>query len=111
MIQFCGEEGLILLADEVYQANTYQDELPFHSFRKILKSMPEWQDVRLLFFFVFDAIVVVIAVLVVVLPLYDAVAVLLVLVYFPVSGTVTDILHSACSLLLSTASAKACLAR
>ncbi|KAI8378502.1 pyridoxal phosphate-dependent transferase [Blakeslea trispora] len=40
IIQFCHEEHIILLADEVYQTNIYQPERrPFHSFKKVLMSM------------------------------------------------------------------------
>lgn len=35
VIHFCERERLVLLADEVYQANTYQlPAMPFHSFHK-----------------------------------------------------------------------------
>eukprot|EP00045_Choanoeca_perplexa_P008935 m.84411 g.84411 ORF g.84411 m.84411 type:complete len:536 (-) comp14683_c0_seq1:1186-2793(-) len=48
VIRFCYEERLVLMADEVYQTNTYQPELPFHSFKKVLASMPEYsEDVEL----------------------------------------------------------------
>lgn len=36
LIQFCYHENLVLLADEVYQQNIYQDERPFISARKVL---------------------------------------------------------------------------
>ncbi|KAI8824035.1 pyridoxal phosphate-dependent transferase [Fimicolochytrium jonesii] len=40
IIEFCHREKLVLLADEVYQTNTYMPEtFPFHSFKKILMSM------------------------------------------------------------------------
>jgi glutamate--glyoxylate aminotransferase len=35
LIQFCYTEKLVLLADEVYQTNVYQDERPFISARKV----------------------------------------------------------------------------
>eukprot|EP00730_Choanoeca_flexa_P014224 TRINITY_DN6140_c0_g1_i2.p1 TRINITY_DN6140_c0_g1~~TRINITY_DN6140_c0_g1_i2.p1 ORF type:complete len:605 (+),score=96.85 TRINITY_DN6140_c0_g1_i2:193-1815(+) len=44
VIRFCHEERLVLLADEVYQTNTYQPELPFHSFKKVLANMPDCKD-------------------------------------------------------------------
>ncbi|EDQ91018.1 uncharacterized protein MONBRDRAFT_31676 [Monosiga brevicollis MX1] len=44
VVQFCRRERLVLLADEVYQANTYQDHLPFHSFKKVVASMPDCRD-------------------------------------------------------------------
>ena len=37
ILQFCHEKRLLLLADEVYQTNTYMPEsLPFHSFKKVV---------------------------------------------------------------------------
>lgn len=36
IIQFCYEENLVLLGDEVYQQNIYQDEHPFISARKVI---------------------------------------------------------------------------
>uniref|UniRef100_A0A0V0I6Z8 Putative glutamate--glyoxylate aminotransferase 2-like n=1 Tax=Solanum chacoense TaxID=4108 RepID=A0A0V0I6Z8_SOLCH len=39
IIQFCYEENLVLLGDEVYQQNIYQDEHPFISARKVLFDM------------------------------------------------------------------------
>ncbi|CAG8434963.1 7710_t:CDS:2 [Ambispora gerdemannii] len=40
IIDFCHRERIILLADEVYQTNIYQPETrPFHSFKKVLRSM------------------------------------------------------------------------
>ncbi|KAF9434515.1 hypothetical protein BGZ76_007892 [Entomortierella beljakovae] len=40
IIEFCHKNRVILLADEVYQTNIYQPkERPFHSFKKVLKSM------------------------------------------------------------------------
>ncbi|KAF7728527.1 hypothetical protein EC973_005931 [Apophysomyces ossiformis] len=42
IIDFCHQERLVLLADEVYQTNIYQPESrPFHSFKKVLRSMGE----------------------------------------------------------------------
>ena len=38
IIEFCMEENLFLLADEVYQDNTYGSE-QFHSFKKVLRDM------------------------------------------------------------------------
>ncbi|KAJ3219730.1 hypothetical protein HK099_004586 [Clydaea vesicula] len=50
-IAFCKEEGLVLLADEVYQKNTYAKDLPFHSFKKVLRSMgDEYKDFELISF-------------------------------------------------------------
>jgi aspartate/methionine/tyrosine aminotransferase len=40
IIDFCHNERIVLLADEVYQTNIYQPaERPFHSFKKVLRSM------------------------------------------------------------------------
>jgi alanine transaminase len=38
LLEFCYEERIVLLADEVYQSNIYDPETqPFHSFRSVLK--------------------------------------------------------------------------
>ncbi|KAG0748933.1 hypothetical protein G6F16_006401 [Rhizopus arrhizus] len=52
VIQFCHEEGLVVLADEVYQANVFQPKNhPFHSFRKVLMSMdPKYRQQELFSF-------------------------------------------------------------
>ncbi|KAI4355359.1 hypothetical protein L6164_004140 [Bauhinia variegata] len=39
IVEFCKEEGLVLLADEVYQENVYVPEKEFHSFKKVARSM------------------------------------------------------------------------
>ncbi|XP_052181345.1 alanine aminotransferase 2, mitochondrial-like isoform X2 [Diospyros lotus] len=39
IVDFCKEEGLVLLADEVYQENVYVADKKFHSFKKISRSM------------------------------------------------------------------------
>lgn len=39
LIDFCYRERIVLLADEVYQENVYQDELPFVSAKKVLMTM------------------------------------------------------------------------
>ncbi|RXK42360.1 alanine transaminase [Tremella mesenterica] len=42
VIQLCYEEEILLLADEVYQANIfYPEQKPFVSFKKVLMGMPE----------------------------------------------------------------------
>lgn len=42
IIEFCHNERLVLLADEVYQTNIYKpDSRPFHSFKQVLCSMGE----------------------------------------------------------------------
>ncbi|KAJ3076812.1 hypothetical protein HDU99_001303, partial [Rhizoclosmatium hyalinum] len=52
IVAFCKKERLVLLADEVYQTNIYKpEELPFHSFKKVVKSMgPEYNDFELISF-------------------------------------------------------------
>jgi alanine transaminase len=52
IVQFCKEEKLILMADEVYQVNIYQPETrPFHSFKKVVRSLgPEYDDFELISF-------------------------------------------------------------
>ncbi|XP_059642224.1 alanine aminotransferase 2-like [Cornus florida] len=39
IVEFCKKEGLVLLADEVYQENIYVPDKKFHSFKKISRSM------------------------------------------------------------------------
>ncbi|KAF5744967.1 hypothetical protein HS088_TW07G00548 [Tripterygium wilfordii] len=39
IVEFCKQEGLVLLADEVYQDNVYVPEKKFHSFKKISRSI------------------------------------------------------------------------
>ena len=41
LIKFAHEEHIVLMADEVYQENVYQDERPFLSARKVMYSMGE----------------------------------------------------------------------
>ncbi|KAI9274794.1 pyridoxal phosphate-dependent transferase [Phascolomyces articulosus] len=52
IVDFCKAENLVLLADEVYQTNIYKPEQrPFHSFKKVLRSMgEEYNDVELFSF-------------------------------------------------------------
>ncbi|XP_029123125.1 glutamate--glyoxylate aminotransferase 2 isoform X2 [Elaeis guineensis] len=52
LLKFCFQENLVLLADEVYQQNIYQDERPFVSARKILFDMgpPISKEVQLVSF-------------------------------------------------------------
>lgn len=49
IIKFAHEEKLVLMADEVYQENIYQDERPFVSAKKVLMEMgaPYSQSVEL----------------------------------------------------------------
>jgi len=45
VIEFCAKNKLVLLADEVYQENVYTKETkPFHSFKKVLRSMGSEYD-------------------------------------------------------------------
>ncbi|KAA8540198.1 hypothetical protein F0562_024239 [Nyssa sinensis] len=39
IVEFCKKEGLVLLADEVYQENVYVPDKKFHSFKKISRAM------------------------------------------------------------------------
>ncbi|XP_074383632.1 glutamate--glyoxylate aminotransferase 2-like isoform X2 [Apium graveolens] len=39
ILQFCNQENLVLLGDEVYQQNVYQEERPFISAKKVLTDM------------------------------------------------------------------------
>jgi alanine transaminase len=39
IVEFCKNEGLVLLADEVYQENIYVDNKKFNSFKKVARSM------------------------------------------------------------------------
>lgn len=39
VVRFCQRHGLVLLADEVYQANVYANAPPFVSFKKIVRSL------------------------------------------------------------------------
>ncbi|XP_021746742.1 glutamate--glyoxylate aminotransferase 2-like [Chenopodium quinoa] len=52
IVNFCIQEKLVLMADEVYQQNIYQDERPFVSARKVLMDMgpPMNKDLQLVSF-------------------------------------------------------------
>lgn len=52
ILKFCFQENIVLLADEVYQQNIYQDERPFISARKILfdTGLPMSKEVQLVSF-------------------------------------------------------------
>ncbi|PKI77145.1 hypothetical protein CRG98_002648 [Punica granatum] len=52
ILQFCYQENLVLLGDEVYQQNIYQDERPFISVKKVLMDMggPMSKEVQLVSF-------------------------------------------------------------
>jgi alanine transaminase len=44
IVRFCKNEGLVLLADEVYQENIYVDDKKFNSFKKIARSVGYGED-------------------------------------------------------------------
>ncbi|CAN0896265.1 Glutamate--glyoxylate aminotransferase 2 [Linum grandiflorum] len=52
ILRFCYEQDLVLLGDEVYQQNVYQDERPFVSSKKVLMDMgpPHSKEVQLVSF-------------------------------------------------------------
>ncbi|XP_074294781.1 alanine aminotransferase 2-like [Silene latifolia] len=51
IVEFCKKEGLVLLADEVYQENVYVPDKQFHSFKKIARSSGyEENDIALVSF-------------------------------------------------------------
>ncbi|CAL0311879.1 unnamed protein product [Lupinus luteus] len=52
ILRFCYEENLVLLGDEVYQQNIYQDERPFISAKKVLMDLgqPLSKEVQLISF-------------------------------------------------------------
>ncbi|XP_051187686.1 alanine aminotransferase 2 isoform X2 [Lolium perenne] len=39
IVEFCRKEGLVLLADEVYQENVYVEDKKFNSFKKVARSL------------------------------------------------------------------------
>lgn len=39
IVSFCHSENIVLLADEVYQENIWTDTNPFHSFKKVVRTM------------------------------------------------------------------------
>jgi hypothetical protein len=43
IVQFCHQEGLVLLADEVYQTNVYAEGKKFTSFKKVVRDLGEWE--------------------------------------------------------------------
>jgi alanine transaminase len=44
VIAWAGKEGVLIMAEEVYQSNVYDPTMKFHSFKKVLRSMPEYAD-------------------------------------------------------------------
>lgn len=51
IIQFCIDEKLVLMADEVYQENIYREGCKFHSFKKVLHDMKQEKNLQLASFF------------------------------------------------------------
>lgn len=50
LVIFCKKEGLMLMADEVYQENIYCDK-PFHSLKKVVRDLgPDFNDFELVSF-------------------------------------------------------------
>jgi len=47
IIEFCGKHNLVLMADEVYQENVYDESRPFYSFKKVLSEMSPRPPVQL----------------------------------------------------------------
>ncbi len=47
VVKFCEEEALVLMADEVYQANVYGSKQTFTSFRKVVTEMNSKVEVRM----------------------------------------------------------------
>ena len=43
ILDFCREEGIALLADELYQSNIYSPEKTFTSFKKVPQPAPHTQ--------------------------------------------------------------------
>ncbi len=51
IIKFCHRNKLLLLADEVYQENIWNEAIKFSSLRKVLLEMgPDYSDVQLVSF-------------------------------------------------------------
>lgn len=50
VIRFCSRHNLVLMADEVYQENIWESSRPFHSFKKVLKQMPDAPELQLVSF-------------------------------------------------------------
>lgn len=51
IIKFAKRRQLLIMADEVYQHNTYNMDLPFYSFKKVIKDMgPEYENTELVSF-------------------------------------------------------------
>jgi len=44
ILMFAAEENLVLLADEVYQENIYDEGRPFHSFKKVLRLLQQKKE-------------------------------------------------------------------
>ena len=46
VVKFCKEEGLVLMADEVYQDNVYSKDKTFVSFKKVLISIDNLEQMH-----------------------------------------------------------------
>jgi alanine transaminase len=44
VIKWAAKEKVLIMADEVYQTNVYDPAMKFHSFKKVLRSMPAYAD-------------------------------------------------------------------
>jgi len=44
VIAWAAKEKVLIMADEVYQVNVYDPTMKFHSFKKVLRSLPEYAD-------------------------------------------------------------------
>merc|ERR1719428_2120406 len=44
VITWAAKNEVLIMADEVYQTNVYDPNMKFHSFKKVLRSMPEYAD-------------------------------------------------------------------
>lgn len=51
IIQFCLDEKLVLMADEVYQQNIWKEGCTFHSFKKVLHDMKKEKELQMASFF------------------------------------------------------------
>ena len=50
MARRAAENGVLIMADEVYQTNVYDPKMNFHSFKKVLKDGPHADTVELVSF-------------------------------------------------------------
>lgn len=50
VIEWAAKNGVLLMADEVYQTNVYDPSMKFHSFKKVLRASPYADEVELVSF-------------------------------------------------------------